>query len=109
MAGMRTEALAKLTSWPIDLLTVKGTKQPIGLLMRGSPTRRTFIISYGPKSRLQISRGRIGASLSEPPRNISRAFAVVHEANCVLATSNHGSIMIAEDATVSLIDCDSFK
>jgi DNA-binding helix-hairpin-helix protein with protein kinase domain len=33
----------------------------------------------------------------------------VHDANCVIGDVNHGSIMVAEDATVSLIDCDSFQ
>jgi DNA-binding helix-hairpin-helix protein with protein kinase domain len=41
--------------------------------------------------------------------NIAKAFAVVHDADCVIGDVNHGSIMVAEDATVRLIDCDSFQ
>jgi DNA-binding helix-hairpin-helix protein with protein kinase domain len=33
----------------------------------------------------------------------------VHDANCIIGDVNHGSILVAEDATVSLIDCDSFQ
>ncbi len=33
MARLRTDALTKLTAWPIDLLTVKGTGRPTGLLL----------------------------------------------------------------------------
>lgn len=109
MAGMRTEALAKLTSWPIDLLTVKGTKQPIGLLMPRIANKKNVHHLYGPKSRLQDFPRADWRFLVRAAANISRAFAVVHEANCVIGDVNHGSIMIAEDATVSLIDCDSFQ
>jgi DNA-binding helix-hairpin-helix protein with protein kinase domain len=109
MACIRTEALGKLTSWPVDLLTIKGTGQPIGLLMPRIADRKNVHHLYGPKSRLQDFPRADWRFLVRAAANIARAFAVVHDANCVIGDVNHGSIMVAEDATVSLIDCDSFQ
>jgi DNA-binding helix-hairpin-helix protein with protein kinase domain len=109
MAGMRTDALGKLTSWPVDLLTIKGTGQPIGLLMPRIADRKNVHHLYGPKSRLQDFPRADWRFLVRAAANIARAFAVVHDTNCVIGDVNHGSIMVAQDATVSLIDCDSFQ
>lgn len=109
MASMRTEALGKLTSWPVDLLRMKGTGQPIGLLMPRIFNRKNVHHLYGPKSRLQDFPRADWRFLVRAATNIARAFAVVHDANCVIGDVNHGSIMVAQDATISLIDCDSFQ
>ena len=109
MAGMRTEALAKLTSWPFDLLTIKGTGQPIGLLMPRIANRNNVHHLYGPKSRLQVFSRADWRFLVRAATNIAKAFAGVHDASCVIGDVNHGSIMVAEDMTVRLIDCDSFQ
>jgi hypothetical protein len=39
----------------------------------------------------------------------SLAMKRVEDANCVVGDVNHGSILVAQDATVALIDCDSFE
>lgn len=109
MAGMRTDVLTKLTSWPVDLLTIKRTRQPIGLLMPRIVNRKNVHHLYGPKSRLQDFPRADWRVLVRAAANIARAFAVVHDANCVIGDVNHGSIMVADDATVRLIDCDSFQ
>src|SRR5262249_38486399 len=109
MAGMRSDALAKCTSWPIDLLTTKRTKQPIGVLMPRIANRKNVHHLYGPKSRLQDFPRADWRVLVHAAANIAKAFTVVHNANCVIGDVNHGSIMVAEDATVTLIDCDSFQ
>jgi DNA-binding helix-hairpin-helix protein with protein kinase domain len=109
MPGMRTDALAKFTAWPVDLLIMKRTMQPIGLLMRRIANSKNVHHLYGPKSRLQDFPRADWRFLIRAAANTARAFAVVHDANCVIGDVNHGSIMVAEDATVSLIDCDSFQ
>lgn len=109
MAGMRTEGLSNLMSWPVDLLAMKGTGQPIGLLMPRVANKKNVHHLYGPKSRLQDFPRADWRFLVRASTNIARAFAVVHDTNCVIGDVNHGSIMVAEDATISLIDCDSFQ
>jgi hypothetical protein len=41
--------------------------------------------------------------------NIARGFATVHDAGQVIGDVNHANLMISKDATVKLIDCDSFE
>jgi DNA-binding helix-hairpin-helix protein with protein kinase domain len=108
MTRMRTEALAKLTSWPVDLLTTRNA-QPIGLLMPKIADRKNVHHLYGPKSRIQDFPRADWRFLVHAATNVARAFAVVHDANCVIGDVNHGSIMVADDATIRLIDCDSFQ
>jgi len=109
MVSMRTDALAKLMSWPVDVLAIKGTGQPIGLLMPMFPKRKNVHHLYGPKSRLQYFPRADWRFLVHAATNVAKAFASVHDANCVIGDVNHGSILVAQDATVALIDCDSFQ
>ncbi|MGB3866643.1 MAG: hypothetical protein WBA29_13555 [Xanthobacteraceae bacterium] len=109
MSAIRTDALSKLTSWPLDLVRTRTTGQPIGLLMPRVSNRKNIHHLYGPKSRLQDFPKADWRFLVRAAANTARAFAVVHDAGCVVGDVNHGSIMVAEDATVCLIDCDSFQ
>jgi DNA-binding helix-hairpin-helix protein with protein kinase domain len=109
MPAMLTEALGKFTSWPIDLLIMKGTGQPIGLLVPRIANSKNVHHLYGPKSRLQDFPRADWRFLIRVAMNTARAFAVIHDHDCVIGDVNHGSIMVAGDATVHLIDCDSFQ
>lgn len=109
MVAMRTEALSKFTSWPIDLIRTRSTGQATGLLMPRIVNRKNVHHLYGPKSRLQDFPNADWRFLVHAAANIARSFAVVHDSDCVVGDVNHGSIMVAEDATVRLIDCDSFQ
>ncbi len=109
MARMRTEALSRLTAWPIDLIREKSTGQAIGIIMPRISNRKNIHHLYGPKSRLQDFPKADWRFLVRAATNTARAFAVVHESGCVIGDVNHGSIMVAEDATVAIIDCDSFQ
>jgi DNA-binding helix-hairpin-helix protein with protein kinase domain len=41
--------------------------------------------------------------------NTAKAFAVLHENGFLVGDVNHGGVRVAADATVKLIDCDSFQ
>jgi DNA-binding helix-hairpin-helix protein with protein kinase domain len=41
--------------------------------------------------------------------NIARTIAKVHALGCVIGDINHSGIMVKADATIKLIDCDSFQ
>jgi DNA-binding helix-hairpin-helix protein with protein kinase domain len=106
---MRTEALSNLMSWPVDLLADKGTGQPTGLLIPMFANRKNVHHLYGPKSRLKDFPRADWRFLVHAATNIAKAFASVHDANCVIGDVNHSSILVGQDATVALIDCDSFQ
>jgi DNA-binding helix-hairpin-helix protein with protein kinase domain len=108
MLSLVTPTLASLTAWPSDLLrlpdgSVGGFLMPN---MRGSKDIHTL---YSPKSRLSEFPSADWRMLVRAALNTSRAFAVLHEAGCLVGDVNHGGVRVAPDATVKLIDCDSFQ
>ena len=109
MVNIRTEGLGTVAAWPLDLLALRESRQAIGLLMPKVANKKNIHHVYGPKSRLKDFPKADWRFLIRTAANVARAFVGVHEAKCVIGDVNHGSIMVAEDATVSLIDCDSFQ
>jgi DNA-binding helix-hairpin-helix protein with protein kinase domain len=107
MSQLLTPKLAALTAWPHDVLYGGGNKVT-GFLM---PKIRAHDVHevYGPKSRQQIFPQADWRLLVRTALNTARAFAVVHEAGILVADVNHGGVMVSADATVRLIDCDSFQ
>jgi DNA-binding helix-hairpin-helix protein with protein kinase domain len=104
---LKEHPITRLTAWPIDLLS-KRTGEPIGLLLpkiSGTDVHRL----YSPKSRRTDFQRADWRFLIRAAANIARAFAAVHDAGCVIGDVNHGSILVAQNATVRLIDCDSFQ
>ena len=64
---------------------------------------------YSPKSRATEFASVQWQFLIAAAANIARAFAIVHRNHHVIGDVNHSSTMIATNATVRLIDCDSFQ
>jgi DNA-binding helix-hairpin-helix protein with protein kinase domain len=108
MTQMSTTALQKLTAWPTGLLNQAGVG-PVGLLLPKVSGSKDIHQLYGPKSRRAEFLRADWRFLVRTAANTSRAFAAVHQSGCVIGDVNHGSILVAQDATVRLIDCDSFQ
>lgn len=108
MARIKTDMLEKLTAWPAGLICGKDRK-PIGLIMPKVSGRKSIHQLYSPKSR-RIDFHRVDwRFLARAAANTARAFTAVHDNACVIGDVNHGGILVAQDATVRLIDCDSFQ
>lgn len=107
MSQLLTPKLAGLTAWPHDVL-YGGGSNVTGFLM---PKVRAHDVHevYGPKSRHRIFPQADWRLLVRTALNTARAFAVVHEEGILVADVNHGGVMVSDDATVRLIDCDSFQ
>ena len=108
MPSLRSEAISKLAAWPIDLLS-KPSGEPIGLLMPKIVGRKDIHRLYSPKSRRNDFQRADWRFLIRAAANTARAFAAVHDAGCVIGDVNHGGVLVGQDATVCLIDCDSFQ
>jgi len=108
MVGLRTDAVANLAAWPVDLLC-RRTGEPIGLVMPRVVGRKDIHHLYSPKSRRADFQRADWRFLVRAAANTARAFAAVHDAGCVIGDVNHGGVLVAQDATVRLIDCDSFQ
>lgn len=108
MARIKTDMLEKLTAWPSGLICAKDQK-PIGLIMPKISGRKSIHQLYSPKSRRTDFHRVDWRFLARAAANTARAFAAVHDNACVIGDVNHGGILVAQDATVRLIDCDSFQ
>ena len=109
MATMRNEMLAKLTAWPLSLAVSGPGLSPIGLVMPNFPNRKDIHLLYSPKSRRAEFVRADWRFLVRAAANTARSFAIVHDTGSVIGDVNHGSMLVGQDATVRLVDCDSFQ
>jgi DNA-binding helix-hairpin-helix protein with protein kinase domain len=109
MVSLRNDRVGGLAAWPVDVLSTAATRAPIGLLMPKIAGRKDIHHLYSPKSRRTDFDRADWRFLIRASANTARAFGVVHETGCVIGDVNHGGVLVAQDATVRLIDCDSFQ
>jgi len=64
---------------------------------------------YGLKSRLNLFPEAQFPFLLHTAINTARAFATIHASGQVVGDVNHSNLMVAQNATVAMIDCDSFQ
>ena len=105
---MASPLLLKMTAWP-QALVLNAAKAPIGLIMPRLVGYRDIHHLYSPKSRKSEFPEADFNFLVYAAANIARAFASVHDAGCVIGDVNHGGVTVADNATIKLIDCDSFQ
>lgn len=108
MVGMRNDRIERLAAWPINLL-LRRSGEPVGVLMPKVEGHKDIHHLYSPKSRRADFQKADWRFLVRVAANVSRAFATVHSTGSVIGDVNHGSILVAQDARVRLIDCDSFQ
>ncbi len=109
MVASRSSSLEKVTCWPSSLVIDPANSQTKGFLMPTAAGRKEIHKLYSPKSRLAEFPTATFKFLVAAAANTARAFAVVHREGHVIGDVNHSSVMVAADATVRLIDCDSFQ
>lgn len=81
----------------------------VGFLMPKISGFRPAFELYGPKLRLKQFPKADWRFLIRAASNTAKAFSVVHAAGHVIGDVNHGNLVVGQDATVRLIDCDSFQ
>jgi DNA-binding helix-hairpin-helix protein with protein kinase domain len=110
MAKLGSERLLRLAAWPTSPIFATAKGGPVlGFLMPRISGHKPAFNLYSPKLRLQEFPSAGWAFLIHAAANAARAFAVIHESGCVIGDVNHGNLVVAGDATVKLIDCDSFQ
>lgn len=109
MVRHRSESLLKIASWPVGLLHDAPGGPVSGLLMPRISAYKEIHTLYGPKSRLAEFPHATWKFLVHAAANVARALAVIHEHGHVVGDISHGNILVSEQATVRLIDCDSFQ
>jgi len=107
MVNLKSDALLTFTTWPTDTLrNVNG--HIVGFLMP-KLTGKEIHKLYGPKTRLLEFPNATYSFLVHTATNLARAFASVHESGHVIGDINHGNFYVTDQATVKLLDCDSFQ
>jgi DNA-binding helix-hairpin-helix protein with protein kinase domain len=108
MQSLVTPTLNALTAWPAELLHQQDGRVA-GFLMPNMRGTKDIHALYSPKTRLAEFPQADWRMLVRAALNTARAFAALHEAGCLVGDVNHGGVRVAADATVKLIDCDSFQ
>lgn len=109
MASLMTESLRRVAAWPEATLHA-GRGRPSGFLMRQIVDHRDIHYLYGPRTRVREYPQASYRFLIAVASNVARSFAVVHQHGHVIGDVNQGGVHVAiRDATVSLVDCDSFQ
>lgn len=107
MVRLKTERLLRFTVWPVDVLLGAG-RRVVGFLMpvlKGQEIHKL----YGPKTRLSEFPQAGYSFLVHTAANLARAFAAVHEEGHVVGDINHSNFYVTEQATILMLDCDSFQ
>ena len=97
-----------LVAFPSAVAT-DGSGAFAGFAMRLVSGYRPIHELYSPKSRkIQFPKADY-RFLVQVAQNVARAVATVHQAGCVIGDFNHSGVLVASNATVALIDADSFQ
>lgn len=107
MVALKTDKLLRLSAWVTDVLQNE-RGETIGFLMPRLSFGTQIHELYNPASRRRRFPEADWRFLIRAAANAARAVAVVHAHNHAIGDVNHGNIVIARDATVRLIDCDSY-
>jgi DNA-binding helix-hairpin-helix protein with protein kinase domain len=81
----------------------------LGFVMRLVSGFRPLHELYSPKSRQQHFPKSDYRFIVRAALNVARAVGKVHETGCVIGDLNHSGVLVAKDATIAVIDADSFQ
>jgi DNA-binding helix-hairpin-helix protein with protein kinase domain len=109
MTRLQSEQLLKIAAWPVGSLYDGTGSTVVGLLMPRVEGHQEIHQLYSPKSRLGEFPHATWPFLIAAATNVARAFAAMHAAGQVIGDVNHANVVVSRQATVKLIDCDSFQ
>jgi DNA-binding helix-hairpin-helix protein with protein kinase domain len=97
-----------LVAYPGEIVT-DNRGNFLGFVMRLVSGYRPVHELYSPKSRQRHFPKADYRFLVHAALNVARAVGKVHQTGCVIGDLNHSGVLVAQDATVALIDADSFQ
>jgi DNA-binding helix-hairpin-helix protein with protein kinase domain len=108
MVDGRLAGATTLVAFPAEVVT-DASGNFLGFTMRLVAGYRALHELYSPKSRKMNFPKADYRFLVRVAQNVARAVATVHQAGCVIGDLNHSGVLVGPDATVALIDADSFQ
>jgi DNA-binding helix-hairpin-helix protein with protein kinase domain len=109
LSRLSNEQLSKFSAWPLDVLRDYPDGEIIGFVMKRFAQAEEVHALHSPKSRLQKFPEASWAFLLYVATNIARATATIHKHGFVIGDLNPKNILVTRQATVHLLDCDSFQ
>jgi DNA-binding helix-hairpin-helix protein with protein kinase domain len=110
MSTAATDALLRVAAWPAQTLHDRAGGRMVGFLMPRFDGRRSELHHlYRPGTRKQTFRQADWSFLIHAARNVAAAVATVHAAGHVVGDVNQRNFIVGGDATVKVLDCDSFQ
>jgi DNA-binding helix-hairpin-helix protein with protein kinase domain len=105
-----SDALLRVAAWPSATLHAAPGGRMVGFLMpRFDGQRFELHHLYRPGTRKQTFRQADWSFLMHAARNVAAAVATVHAAGHVVGDVNQRNFIVGGDATVKVLDCDSFQ
>jgi DNA-binding helix-hairpin-helix protein with protein kinase domain len=111
ITAMINAGLARSTgfvAFPTEIIFSESGKFA-GFAMRKVGGHKPIHDLLSPASRKTEFAGKTFRFLVQSALNVARAIASVHATSCVIGDINSSGILVSDDATVSLIDSDSFQ
>lgn len=107
MISLASPELREITAWPQALLL--NQNGPVGFLMPRAHAAEEAHMLYSIKSRKQKFPQASYRFLTHAAFNVAKAFTVIHQHGIVVGDINEKLAMVGADATIRIIDCDSFQ
>lgn len=108
MVGEGLAVKTDLVAYPSEVVTDRHGNF-LGFVMRLVSGYRPLHELYSPKSRQRHFSKSDYRFIIHAALNVARAVGNVHQTGCVIGDLNHSGVLVAQDATVALIDADSFQ
>ncbi|TDK50415.1 helix-hairpin-helix domain-containing protein [Antarcticimicrobium luteum] len=108
MVGEGLAVKTDLVAYPGEVATDRRGNF-LGFVMRLVSGYRPLHELYSPKSRQRHFPKSDYRFMVHAAMNVARAVGKVHQTGCVIGDLNHSGVLVALDATVALIDADSFQ
>jgi DNA-binding helix-hairpin-helix protein with protein kinase domain len=109
MTQISSDNLQSMCCWPESLVQERKTRIVKGFIMPSAEGYREIHKLYGPKSRAKEFPSATWRFLLQVALNVCKTFGYLHSLDHVIGDINHSSVMVKDDATVRLIDCDSIQ
>ncbi|HQZ65660.1 MAG TPA: hypothetical protein PLY87_11315, partial [Planctomycetaceae bacterium] len=107
VCSLRTDKLSAVCAWPIEAIYVNG--KACGFVMPLVKKATEIHELFGSAGRKRLFPNADWAFLIHVAKNLAAAVHNLHAANIVVGDFNQRNIVVSEDATVKLWDCDSFQ
>lgn len=108
MVGEGLAVKTDLVAYPGEVVT-DSRGNFLGFVMRLVSGYRPLHELYSPKSRQRHFPKSDYRFIVHVALNVARAVGKVYQTGCVIGDLNHSGVLVAQDATVALIDVDSFQ